>query len=129
MAYNVLIVDDSGTTRRVIEKTLKLSGLPLGEITHAENGREGLDQIREKWLDLVITDINMPVMNGVEMLEDLARDELLKSLPVLVISTEGGQARIDGLRALGVRGFLRKPFQPEQIKQMIEEILGGGDAA
>ncbi len=125
MAYNILIVDDSDTVRAVISKTLKMSGLDLGELHTAANGQEGLDVLREQWVDLVLTDINMPVMNGVEMIERMRADDDLAALPVVVISTEGSTTRIEELKAKGVRAYLRKPFTPEKLKEVIEDLLGG----
>ncbi len=124
MAFNILIVDDSKVVRAVVAKTLQLSGLPLGDIHEAEHGREALDRLKENWVDLILADINMPVMGGVEMIEQLASDGVLKSTPVVVISTEGSSTVIQHLTGLGVAGFLRKPFQPEQFSELIQNILG-----
>jgi len=126
MPYNILIVDDSDTVRAVIAKTLSMAGLDLGEVHTAANGQEGLDLLREHWVDLVLTDINMPVMNGVEMIERMEADDALSQVPVVVVSTEGSTRRMDELKAKGVRAYLRKPFTPEKLKETIEELLGGG---
>jgi len=124
MAYNILIVDDSDTVRAVISKTLQMAGLDLGELHTAANGQEGLSVLREQWVDLVLTDINMPVMNGVEMIEAMQGDENLAHLPVVVVSTEGSTTRMEELKAKGVRAYLRKPFTPEKLKEVIEDLLG-----
>jgi two-component system, chemotaxis family, chemotaxis protein CheY len=127
MGYNILIVDDSITVRAMIAKALKLSQLPLGEIYQAGNGQEALEALKANWTDLVLTDINMPVMNGLELVRQMAADELLRTVPVVVVSTEGSQARIDELKSHGIRGYLRKPFTPEVLKAEVENILGAND--
>lgn len=124
MAFNFLIVDDSKVVRSVIEKTLRMADIPLGKVSHAGNGREGLACLREDWVDLIFADINMPEMNGVEMIERLADDGVLQATPVVVISTEGSETRIDHLKQLGVAGYLRKPFKPEEFSNLVTSILG-----
>lgn len=124
MAFNVLIVDDSKTVRAIVEKTLRMSGVPLDHVHHAGNGKEALDLLATQWVDIIFADINMPVMTGVQMIEKLAADGVLKSVPVVVISTEGSVTRIEELNKLGIRGYLRKPFQPEQFRSLVLETLG-----
>jgi len=126
MSYNVLIVDDSSTARSVIGKTLGLSGVPLGQVLYAVNGKEALEILASNWVDIVFADINMPVMNGIELIERMEADGLLKSIPVVVISTEGSATRMDALKAKGIKGYIRKPFSPENIKKILLEILGEG---
>jgi two-component system chemotaxis response regulator CheY len=123
MAVNVLLVDDSAVMRSMIQKTLLLSGIQLGEIHQAGNGREGLEALESKWIDLVIADINMPVMNGEEMIERMRTRSEWKELPTIVISTEGSQTRIERLERLGVR-FVHKPFSAEQIRDIVKGMLG-----
>jgi two-component system chemotaxis response regulator CheY len=125
MAYNILIVDDSETVRAVISKTLGLAGLSVGEIHQAGNGQEALVVLKDKWVDLVFTDINMPVMTGVELVERMQQDDILKTVPVVVVSTEGSKTRIEDLIQKGVRAYVRKPFTPEILRDTVEQILGG----
>ncbi len=124
MSYNILIVDDSRTTRMVISKTLNLSGVPINQLYEAENGKVALKILEENWIDLVLADINMPEMDGVEMVDHMAKDGLLKTIPVVIVSTEGSQTRIEEMRAKGVKAYVRKPFTPELIKNLVEDILG-----
>ncbi len=124
MAYKILIVEDSSTARKVIKKTIGLSGLPVAEILQAENGKKALEVLNDSWVDLILTDLNMPEMSGMELVDHLKGDEFLNSIPVVIVSTEGSQERIDQLNQKGICGFLRKPFQPEQIKEIINNILG-----
>jgi two-component system chemotaxis response regulator CheY len=125
MAYNILLVDDSETMKSVISKSLEMAGVPVGTLFKAGNGREGLERMREEWVDIVFADINMPVMTGLEMVGAMKADGALQAIPVVVISTEGSAARIHQLEQLGVNGFLRKPFQPGALKKIIDTILGG----
>jgi two-component system chemotaxis response regulator CheY len=129
MAYNILIVDDSKIIRSVIKKTLEISGIPVGEIFEASNGLEGLTAMREHWIDLVFADLNMPVMNGLEMLDMMAQEKLIQKIPVLICSTEGSKTRIEELFKKGVRAFLRKPITPEVLRNVVREVMGDYDAS
>jgi len=125
MAVNVLVVDDSGVMRSMIVKTLRLSGLQLGEIHQAADGQEGLNALNEHWIDLGIVDINMPVMNGEEMSDRMRENSENNDTPVVGVSTEGSEIRIERLRKKGAR-FIHKPFSPEQIRDTIKDLLGDG---
>jgi two-component system, chemotaxis family, chemotaxis protein CheY len=127
MAYNILVVDDSVTVRSVIARSLELAGVPLGTLFQAGNGEEGLEVLRKEWVDLVLADINMPVMGGVAMIEEMKEDEGLSGIPVIIISTEGSATRIADLKEKGVRAFLRKPFAPEDLKRAVDALLGKGE--
>lgn len=127
-AINVLIVDDSRTVREVIVKTLGMAGVETNEIYQAENGEEGLKVLGQQWVDLVFSDINMPVMNGVEMIERIKADEVLKSIPVVIVTTEGSATRVAELKEKGVSAYIRKPFTPEEVRGVVDEVLGAGHA-
>ncbi len=129
MSLRILIVDDSPIIRSVIEKNIKLSEVPVNQCLHAGHGQEALDLMDGQWVDLVFVDINMPVMNGVELVERMKADAVMKSIPVIIASTEGSETRIDALRQLGIAGYLRKPFTPEQFKELITTVLERRDAA
>ncbi|MEN6624721.1 MAG: response regulator [Candidatus Sumerlaeia bacterium] len=124
MAFNFLIVDDSETVRAVIAKTLQVAGLPIHELYQAANGKEALAVLEDNWVDLIFTDINMPVMGGIELIEKLCEDGMLKTIPVVIVSTEGSQTRIEQLKTKGVIAYIRKPFQPELIRKVVDDILG-----
>jgi len=128
MAVNVLVVDDSAVMRAMILKSLRMSGIDLGTTREATNGQEGLDALRDAPVDIVIVDINMPVMTGEEMIERMKADPALRDLPVLIISTEGSRARQKRLRELAA-SFIHKPFAPEKIRDTIQTMLktGGRD--
>ena len=128
MALNVLVVDDSSVMRRMIIRTLQLSGLPLGEVHEAGNGAEGLEQLDKHWIDLALVDLNMPVMNGEEMIEQLRANPELADIPIVVVSTDGSEARLARIRP-NVSGFVHKPFTPEQLGETITRIVGKLDAS
>lgn len=123
MGLNVLIVDDSAVMRQVIAKTLRLSGITIGEIHQADNGRTGLQVLETNWIDLVLVDINMPVMNGQEMVQELRSRAEHADTPVIVVSTDGSETRIDSMSRFGV-GFVQKPFTPEVLRDQILATMG-----
>jgi len=124
MAYNILIVDDSITTRAVIAKTIDISGIEINEIYEASNGKEALDILNDNWIDIILTDINMPIMGGVEFIEKLLSNGILQSIPVIIISTEGNATRIESLKSKGISAYIRKPFLPEVVGHVICDLLG-----
>ena len=123
MSLNVLVVDDSAVMRAMIIKTLKMTGIDLGEVVQAANGQEGLAALGERWIDLVLADINMPVMNGEEMIERMRADPETADTPVIVVSTEGSQTRVERIEEK-VAKFIHKPFSPETIRAIIDGITG-----
>ncbi len=126
MALNVLVVDDSAVMRAMIIKTLRMTGLPVGEVYQAANGQEGLAALAEHWIDPGIVDINMPVMDGEEMIERMQGDPDVADTPIIVISTEGSETRINRLIQKGVE-FVHKPFRPETIRDIVAKITGVND--
>jgi two-component system chemotaxis response regulator CheY len=126
MPYNALIVDDSQVARSMIRKALSLSGVEIGEVHEAGNGRDAITVLEAAWVDIVFADLNMPVMNGSDMLDEMARRKLLKSTPVVIISTERSKEMIEALAAKGAQAYLTKPFTPEALKDIIEQLLVKG---
>ena len=126
MALNILVVDDSSVMRAMIIKTLRLSQLPLGEVLEAPNGQEALNVLDGKWIDLALVDINMPVMDGEEMIDRLRQNPVTEDLPIIIISTEGSETRKEVLMQKGA-GFIHKPFTPETLRDTILKTLGGLD--
>jgi len=123
MVFNILIVDDSAAMRSIIQKTLRLSGLPLGELFQAANGLEGLKMLEENWIDLALVDINMPVMDGETMINQVRENPDTAELPIIVVSTESSEARIERLREKQVQ-FIHKPFAPEVLRETIFNLTG-----
>ncbi len=124
MTYNILIVDDSKVLRMAIKKTVLLSGLSNDHMYEAGNGQQALDVLNSAHIDFVLLDINMPVMNGEEFAEELKRMPGHENVHVVVVSTESNNDRLDRMRALGVKHFLRKPFEPEDLKRIVSELIG-----
>lgn len=123
MAYNILVVDDSPIMRQVIKKTVRVSGADIGEIYEANHGQEGLEQARSNWIDLILTDINMPVMNGVEFIRNLKADDELKTIPVMVISTEGRDEVVQEAMELGAIDYIKNPLDQKKLAKTSLEFL------
>jgi len=126
MALNVLVVDDSAVMRAMIVKTLRLTGIELGEIIEAGNGQEALDLLDKSWIDIVLADINMPVMNGEEMIERMRAKPETRDVPVIVVSSEGSRTRIERLEQK-CSAFIHKPFEPETVRSVLKQITGVTD--
>ena len=127
MVLNVLVVDDSAMMRLVIGRALRIAGLPIGRIDEAGDGAAALVTLRERPADLAIVDINMPVMNGLELIDAIGRDKQLAAIPIVVVSTEASKAHLAEIarpRDGGIR-FVRKPVDPEQLLEAVVGALGG----
>ena len=124
MSFNVLIVDDSRSMRGVIKKIISISGFKMDQCLEAGNGKEALEVLAGNWVDVIMSDVNMPEMNGFELLEELKRDELLKNIPVVIITTESSEDRMEYAFSLGAKGFIKKPFLPEEVKKILHEVIG-----
>lgn len=124
MAHTILIVDDSPPMRMVIRKTIKASGFGAGRFFEAGNGREALELLQQNWMDLVVTDYNMPDMNGMELIAAMKKDDVLQAVPVLMITTEGSSRKVEEFLSGGASGYIKKPFTPEEIRAKIIAILG-----
>jgi two-component system chemotaxis response regulator CheY len=124
VSLNVLIVDDSFAMRSVIKKIIAMSGFYMDACFEAGNGRDGLRVLEGEWVDVIISDINMPEMSGLEMLRKLKERSVRKDIPVIVISTEGSEERINEAICCGAKGFIKKPFFPEELKKTLHDVLG-----
>jgi two-component system chemotaxis response regulator CheY len=124
MSCNLLIVDDSPILRSAIKKVVKLAGLEEDRIFEAGNGKEALELMSTVWIDLVLLDLNMPVMNGEEFAVELRKQEDLKDAAVVVVSTESNADRLNRMKELGAIEVLRKPFEPEDLRKIIVSNLG-----
>jgi len=119
-----LIVDDSSVMRKIVERSLRQSGLDLGEVFEAANGAEGLAVLAGHPVDLILSDINMPVMDGLEFVRKLQTLEQARGVPVVMITTEGSETNVVQALSLGARGYIRKPFTPDQVKEHVIPVLG-----
>ena len=119
----ILIVDDSKTTRAMIQRVIGMIDLPIGQVYEAADGAEGLKRLAESRIDLVLADLNMPVMDGFEMIDRMRGNENWRSIPVIVISAQPDPERIDLLKRNGVMGYLPKPFTAEAVRNIVGPLL------
>jgi len=124
MSCNVLIVDDSPILRKAIKKVVRLAGIEDDRIHEAGNGRDALAILETVWIDLVLLDLNMPVMDGEQFAQELRKRPELQGVAVVIVSTEANKDRLQRLRDLGIVDSLRKPFEPEDLCKMISKVLG-----
>ncbi|MGC4115301.1 MAG: response regulator [Myxococcales bacterium] len=122
-SFNILVVDDSPLARKIVRRVIEMSGLSVETLLEASNGREALETLERHWVDVVFTDINMPEMTGHDMIERMAASRLLSSIPVIVVSTERSEARMEYLMRLGVRAYLTKPLTPEALRDTVRSVL------
>ena len=123
MAKNVLLVDDSSTMRKIISRSLRQAGLDFGEIYEAGDGQEALAVLEKEKVDIVLSDINMPNMNGIEFLREKSNLAGMKDIPVFMISTETGEDIIGEAKSLGAIGALKKPFTPEKVNEVLGPLM------
>lgn len=123
MGKKVLIVDDSNTMRKIVTRSLRQAGLDFEEILEAGDGLEALTILRQGKIDLVLSDINMPNMDGLTFLREKAADESLKGIPVVMITTEAGNDVIGEAKSLGAVGSIKKPFTPDQIQETVGSLF------
>ncbi len=118
----ILIVDDSSIMRRLIKRVITLTALPVEDILEAGNGAEALEILESREVEVLLTDLNMPVMTGVELLQRLAADDRWTSLTRVVISTDGSSSRREEAAGLDVHCYLEKPFSPEAMRDGLSEV-------
>jgi len=123
MAKNVLLVDDSSTMRKIISRSLRQAGLDFGEIYEAGDGQEALAMLEKETIDIVLSDINMPNMNGIEFLREKSNRPAIKDIPVFMISTETGEDIIGEAKSLGAIGALKKPFTPDKVNEVLGPLM------
>ena len=124
MAFNILLVDDSATVRAVISKALTLAGVDINELYQAGNGQEALDVLEKDWVDLVFCDISMPVMDGEELVTAMNENGMIQSIPVVIVSSAGSEPRVARLKEKGVKDYIQKPFTPERIREVVDQVMG-----
>jgi two-component system, chemotaxis family, chemotaxis protein CheY len=120
---SALIVDDSSVMRKIVERSLRPAGINLAHVFEAGNGAEALSLLAETRVDLILCDINMPVMDGLEFVKQLPGIENAKGVPVVMITTEGSEAHVVQALSCGARGYIRKPFTSDQVKEHVIPVL------
>lgn len=122
-SVRALIVDDSSVMRKIVERCLRQAGIDLKQVLEAGNGAEALASLRDNPVDLILCDINMPVMDGLEFVKQLSTEPNAKGVPVVMITTEGSEAHVVQAISCGARGYIRKPFTAEQVKEHVIPVL------
>lgn len=123
MALDVLIVDDSAAIRKILQRVLVQADVALGKVIEANDGNEALERLKSQSVGLILSDINMPNMDGLELLARLRADAAWKSVPIIMVTTEGSQNKVMQALQLGANGYVRKPFTAEQIKEKLVGII------
>jgi len=123
MESDVLVVDDSAAIRKILQRVLRQTGMAIRNILEAGDGQEALELIKSRPVDLVLSDINMPKMDGIQLLAALKASAEWRSVPVVMITTEGGETKVSEAVRLGAAGYVRKPFTADQIKEKLVGIL------
>jgi two-component system, chemotaxis family, chemotaxis protein CheY len=120
---SVLIVDDSSVMRKIVERALRQAGIDLVKVVEAANGNEGLTALTREQVDLIVSDVNMPNMDGLEFLRQIQRQSLAQGVPVVMITTESGEDHVREALTAGAQGYIRKPFTPEQVRDRVLPLL------
>jgi two-component system chemotaxis response regulator CheY len=118
-----LIVDDSSVMRKIVERALRQAGLDLLVVHEAGSGTEGLEVLKAKQVDLILSDINMPLMDGLEFVRQIRSQNLAPGVPVVMITTESSEEHVKQAIEAGARGYIRKPFTAEQVKQRVLPLI------
>jgi len=120
---DVLIVDDSAAIRKILQRVLRQTEIPIGTIYEAGDGLEALATLQANPVGLILSDINMPNMDGLELLSKVRAEQAWQRLPILMVSTEGTQAKVLEAVERGASGYVRKPFTAEQIKEKLVGLI------
>lgn len=121
---SALIVDDSSVMRKIVERALRQAGISLVRVLEASNGVEALTVLRSERVDLILSDINMPNMDGLEFLRQLRSENLAPEVPVVMITTESSEEHVREAIVAGAHGYIRKPFTAEQVKDRVLPLIG-----
>ncbi|MBI5083826.1 MAG: response regulator [Acidobacteria bacterium] len=123
MKLDVMIVDDSAAIRKILQRVLIQADVPLGKVVEAGDGAEALEKLKNSPVGLILSDINMPNMDGLQLLAALKGQESTRSIPIIMVTTEGSSNKVMEAVALGAAGYVRKPFTAEQIKEKLSGIV------
>jgi two-component system chemotaxis response regulator CheY len=125
MPICALIIDDSSVMRKIVERSLRQAGINLTQVFEAGNGAEALALLQVNRVDLILCDVNMPVMDGLEFIKQLPGVANAKGVPVVMITTEGSEHHVVQALSSGAKGYIRKPFTPEQVREHVVPVLAG----
>ncbi len=126
MRVRALIVDDSSVMRKIIERALRQACVEVEAVYEASSGAEGLEVLQGQQVDIIFSDINMPVMDGLDFVRQLRARNVAAGVPVVMITTESSAEHVKQAIEAGARGYIRKPFTPEQIKERVLPLLSAG---
>lgn len=122
-AIDVLIVDDSAAIRKILQRALLQTELPLRNVFEAPDGKQALEVLRQNQVNVILSDINMPNMDGIEFLRNVRAMPECKLIPVVMITTEGSQIRVQEAADLGATSYVRKPFTADQLRDKLRAVL------
>jgi len=123
MEFDVLLVDDSAAIRKILQRVLRQTGIAIRTILEAGDGQEALQILNGQTVNLVLTDINMPKMDGIQLLAAIKGAASWRDIPVVMVTTEGGESSVGEALRLGAAGYVRKPFTADEIKGKLAGIL------
>jgi two-component system chemotaxis response regulator CheY len=123
MPLDVLVVDDSAAIRKILQRVLSQTKLPMGKVLEAGDGVEAIARLKANKIGLVLSEINMPNMDGIELLTQIRANPAWKNIPVVIVTTEGSQQKVLEAVDLGAAGYVRKPFTADQIKDKLISLL------
>jgi two-component system chemotaxis response regulator CheY len=123
MKGTILVVDDSAMMRKVVLRTLKMAGVEFETVLEAGDGSEALNLLRENLVELIMCDINMPIMSGLELLQQIKEQKLALGVPIVMVTTEGSEQQVRQAILVGARGYIRKPFTVEHIENNVKPLL------
>jgi two-component system chemotaxis response regulator CheY len=123
MESEILVVDDSAAIRKILQRVLRQTGMSIGAIYEAGDGQEALETLKTRKIDLVLSDINMPKMDGLQLLASVRASAAWRNIPMVMITTEGGESKVAEAVRLGASGYVRKPFTADQIKEKLTGFL------
>jgi two-component system chemotaxis response regulator CheY len=123
MSIKAMIVDDSSVMRKIVERSLRQAGIDLAQVVEAGNGSEALGLLRNQAVDLILCDINMPVMDGLEFVRQAGKTLQGKQPPIVMITTEGSESHVVQALQAGAKGYIRKPFTADQVKEQVAPLL------
>jgi two-component system chemotaxis response regulator CheY len=123
MAHNILIVDDSSAIRKILDRLLRQTQMPIGNVYEAGDGIQALEALRANSVQLILCDINMPRMDGLQLLKEVRNSPQWRDVPMVLITTEGGESKVTEAVQLGASAYIRKPFTPDQIKEKLARFF------
>jgi two-component system, chemotaxis family, chemotaxis protein CheY len=123
MSTTLMIVDDSVTMRRIIMRTMRMSGLQFEEIKEAGNGKEALEVLNDQPIDIILCDVNMPEMNGTELVQQVRQMDSCSHTKIIMVSTESSDSFIEEMLSCGANGYITKPFSPEKFEEKLSPFL------